>query len=908
MALTPGTKLGPYEVVAPLGAGGMGEVWRAHDSRLSRDVALKVLPDSVAQDATFLARFQAEARAASALNHPNIVTVYDVGQHDGHAYISMELLEGKSLRAVLDAGAPPLRKTLQIATQIADGLAAAHAKGIVHRDLKPENVIVTKDGVAKVLDFGLAKTSPLAASADDETVSAAAPATTPGTLLGTVGYMSPEQASGHPVDFRADQFSLGTILHELLTGKRTWKRATPAETLTAILRADPPSLADTPVPAPVRWIVDRCLAKDPEERYASTRDLARDLRQAGDRLSDVTTAAEAPSASRARPGRRVAVAAGFVALGLAAGAAGSRLLRPARGVSAPVTRFLTYSGQDSEPAISPDGKLVAFTSERGGKRRIWLKQLADGSEVALTAGDDRSPRFSPDGAAILFTRVEEKGDALYRTAVLGGEPRRVAENAYAGDYSPDGETIAFLRKGAADTDLDGFDLVAVPARGGPERVILDKKQAGTPPRWSPDGRWVATANGNCAVRSTVAHPRNVVLVSADGRERKKIELSAEGGEVVAASWLSGGRILFAQLDRGSFATRGRLAAVLPSGGAPDVLIHSLAIGCTAEPMGPGQLLTDALSTRFNLRETVLEAGPWRDASPRGQWLTRGSAKDRQPVYSPDGKRVLFTSDREGNEDLWELNVSSGAVRRLTDHPASDADPAYSPDGKQIVWSSDRSDAARPSSFEIWIANADGTNARPLTRDGANSQNPTFTADGQWVFFASYNEGGRRGIWKVRPDGTGAERVLADRGLAPAVSPDGKHVLFLETGAVNVLRIVRVSDGVVLPMALSAGTGDLRNAAMFGLGRGRWSPDGKSIAFSGVDDAGHVGIYVQDFDPARDTAATRRRLVGFTSDFDPETFAFSPDGKRFVAACSLRSTDLMVVEGLPAVFAPGPRPK
>ena len=203
MALTPGTKLGPYEVVAPLGAGGMGEVWRAHDPRLSRDVALKVLPDSVAQDVTFLARFQAEARAASALNHPNIVTVYDVGQHDGHAYISMELLEGKSLRAVLDAGAPPLRRTLQIASQIADGLAAAHAKGIVHRDLKPENVIVTKDGVAKVLDFGLAKTSPLAASADDETVSAAAPATTPGTLLGTVGYMSPEQASGHTVDFRS---------------------------------------------------------------------------------------------------------------------------------------------------------------------------------------------------------------------------------------------------------------------------------------------------------------------------------------------------------------------------------------------------------------------------------------------------------------------------------------------------------------------------------------------------------------------------------------------------------------------------------------------------------------------------------------------------------------------------------
>ena len=242
MPLSAGSKIGPYEVVAPLGAGGMGEVWRARDPRLERDVALKVLPDEMVRDAGRVARFRAEARAASALNHPNIIAVYDIGEDGGRTYLAMELLEGTNLRQLLDGGRPPLPKALQISCQIAEGLAAAHARGIVHRDLKPENVMLTTDGVVKILDFGLAKASPLAAShGDDETTMSATPATSPGTLLGTVGYMSPEQASGNAADFRSDQFSFGTILYELVTGRRAWKKATPAETLVAILREDPRS-------------------------------------------------------------------------------------------------------------------------------------------------------------------------------------------------------------------------------------------------------------------------------------------------------------------------------------------------------------------------------------------------------------------------------------------------------------------------------------------------------------------------------------------------------------------------------------------------------------------------------------------------------------------------------------------
>ena len=311
MPLSAGAKVGRYEIVEPLGAGGMGEVWRARDPRLGRDVAVKVLREDGFRDADRIARFHAEARAASALNHPNIVAVYDIGEEDGRTYLAMELLEGSSLREILDAGPPPLSKALSIAAQIAEGLAAAHARGIVHRDLKPENVIVTTDGVVKILDFGLAKASPLARSGEDQTTSVT-PGTTPGVILGTVGYMSPEQAAGGAADHRSDQFSFGTILYELITGRRAWKRATMAESLTAILREDPAPISSG-LPLAVRRIVERCLTKDPGDRYHSTRDLAGDVRYLVDHASatgpvrDVPPAAVSPSPPSAT--RRVSPAA-----------------------------------------------------------------------------------------------------------------------------------------------------------------------------------------------------------------------------------------------------------------------------------------------------------------------------------------------------------------------------------------------------------------------------------------------------------------------------------------------------------------------------------------------------------------------------------------------------------------------
>src|SRR5262245_23368787 len=300
MPLTAGTRLGPYELLAPLGAGGMGEVYRARDTRLAREVAIKVLPESVSSDPERLRRFEKEARSASALNHQNIVTVHDIGSEAGVSYIAMELVEGAKLRAMLTV-AVPIKKLLQIAPQIAQGLATAHAAGIVHRDLKPENVMVKKDGLVKILDFGLAKLTSTGSGSEEGSQLPTMTGTQPGVVVGTVSYMSPEQASGEVVDFRSDQFALGSILYEMSTGRRAFQKKTAVDTLAAILNQEPEPISsiNPQVPAPVRWIVERCLSKEPQERYAATDDLARDLGSLRDHISEGFTVSGLTPASKA---------------------------------------------------------------------------------------------------------------------------------------------------------------------------------------------------------------------------------------------------------------------------------------------------------------------------------------------------------------------------------------------------------------------------------------------------------------------------------------------------------------------------------------------------------------------------------------------------------------------------------
>jgi len=434
MTLPSGSRLGPYEIVAPIGAGGMGEVYRARDARLHREVAVKVLPDSFSDDPDRLRRFEQEARAASALNHPGILTIHDFGEHDGAPYVVSELLEGQTLRERMTGAELPLRKAVDYATQIARGLAAAHEKGIVHRDLKPENVFVTKDGRVKILDFGLAKLSrPELAVPATETPTAG---TEPGTILGTVGYMSPEQVRGLPADHRSDIFSFGAIVSEMLTGRRAFHGSSPVETMSAILREEPVGLSETSVttPAALVRLVHHCLEKEPSERFQSIGDVAFNLES----LSTASSSPSVPLMAGARPGKPVraatrmlpAIAAVLAALALGY-VAGTLRKGPPRQPAVLVHRLTDSAGLEESPAISPDGKSVAFAAYAGDERQILVRLVTGGEPLRITSDalDHESPRWAPDGTSLVYYSPPREGEpqgTLWEVAALGGSPRRIS--------------------------------------------------------------------------------------------------------------------------------------------------------------------------------------------------------------------------------------------------------------------------------------------------------------------------------------------------------------------------------------------------------------------------------------------------------------------------------------------------
>ncbi len=436
MSLQTGQRLGGFEVLGPLGSGGMGEVYRARDVRLGREVALKVLPDSVAEDRARLSRFEQEARAASALNHPHIVTIYEIGREGNVAFIAMELVDGKTLRELAASGPMPLKRILNVAAQISDGLAKAHGAGIVHRDLKPENVMVSKDGFVKILDFGLAKLSEPQPGQLSAMPTAVTPQTTAGTVLGTVAYMSPEQASGEPVDYRSDQFSLGSMLYEMSTGKKAFQRKTAAETMSAIIREEPePAGRLRPdLPLPVRWMLERCLAKDREERYASTRDLARDLASVRDHISEVTSGSEALLASAGKPRRRfpLPLVLAVLAAGIVAGwgLARSRALR-APSAAPTLTRLTFRRGGLGNARFAPDGKTIVFGARWAGETvetKLYRMQIGSPESSPFDFRGDISAISSSNELAVIDMSPTGDQGTLSRVPMSGGTPRPVLEH------------------------------------------------------------------------------------------------------------------------------------------------------------------------------------------------------------------------------------------------------------------------------------------------------------------------------------------------------------------------------------------------------------------------------------------------------------------------------------------------
>lgn len=722
MALAAGTILGQFEIRCAIGAGGMGEVYRAHDTRLDREVAIKVLPESLVTDRDRLRRFEQEARAAAALNHPNILAVFQMATHDGVSYMVTEFLDGETLRDCLRHGPMPLRKAIAYALQIAQGLAAAHEKGIVHRDLKPENLFVAKDGRVKILDFGLAKfTTPQAVSENAVTITLHQP-TEPGMLIGTVGYMSPEQVRGQPADKCSDIFAFGSILYEMVTGKQTFRKPTSAETIGAILHEEPPSLSQLApaTPPALQRVVHRCLEKNPEQRFHSAHDLAFALEVTSDSAIPSSTSAD-PHQGGAIPGEGAATSES------GHGAVVDKPLRKQQpwlwvlGVTA--LALLTFGGfmvwraehrtprlaseqqvtaNPSEApivaaVISPDGKYVAYSDTTG----IYIRQVDTGETrpLPLPRGLDAVPTsWFPDGTHLVLSsgealpivgRINPQGvPSLWKVSLLGGDPQKLMENASGGVVSPDGSRIEFLRGdavGPREVWVMGSDESDVRRVSGPAAPGVFIYSAA----WAPDGSHIAYIRHFWPSYSQFSNGRYALeTVDSSGGAPKTLMTSTRF--LSGICWSADGRLLYGYQDE--------QARELPDYGVWSVRVNEKTGQSAGEPVqitkGVGRvgglsITADGkrmLLWRDNLQPTVslseIDSATREFKTPRR--LTYDENTNMVTAWTPDSRAVVFTSNRNGTFKLFCQPIDQ-AVPEVLVEGRSIFQPRLSPDGTEIFY-------------------------------------------------------------------------------------------------------------------------------------------------------------------------------------------------------------------------------
>jgi len=745
MALATGARLGPYEIVAPLGAGGMGEVYRARDPKLGRDVAIKVLPEAFRERPEALARFEREARTVAALSHPNILAIFDLGTDQGTTYAVMELLEGETLRSRLAGGGIGTRKAVEIGGQIATGLAAAHEKGVVHRDVKPENVFLTQDGGVKVLDFGLARLDAAAPSGDQTNSPTLLRQTDAGTVMGTVGYMSPEQARGAVADHRSDIFSLGVVLYEMLAGRRAFQRETAAETMTAILKEEPSDLAGlaSGVTPALDHIVRHCLEKRPEERFQSARDLAFDLQA----LSGSVSGSRAAAAAATSRGTRTALAAaGALLAGALLFEAGRRSVRTATGLAGP-GKAVSYvaltdePGVESQPSLSPEGKNLLYVGDGAGNKDIYLLRVGGRNPVNLTADspvDDWEPAYSPDGERIAF-RSEREGGGIFVMDSTGESVRRVSDRGNYPSWSPDGkELVVSADSFLYPTDVAGRGggLQVVEVATGKQRTIVGADLGGNVhrPSFSPHGTRVAYWG-----LQPGSGQRDIWTVRADGSNAAggAVPVTVDAALDWAPLWSHDGRYLYFSSNRGGSMNLWRVA-IDEASGKPQA---------EPEPLTTPASWSGAFSLSRDDRKLAFETLDWRSTLLRVAFdpvaekvvgnpmpILRSTQPMRDHEISPDGSQVAFT--RAGTrEDLFVARVDGTQYRRLTDDAFRDRGPGWSPDGRLIAFYSDRG-----GKYEVWTIHPDGSGLEALTAVGPSANFPTWSPDGRKLAFASTTAG------------------------------------------------------------------------------------------------------------------------------------------------------------------------
>jgi Tol biopolymer transport system component len=870
MSLAPGTRLGPYQIVSPLGAGGMGEVYRANDPRLRRDVAIKVLPSDLSSDPDRLSRFEKEARAASALNHPNIVTIHEIEEAGSVRFLVMELVTGSTLRQLVAAGPVPFRKLLALAAQVADGLARAHEAGIVHRDLKPENIMVTADGVAKILDFGLAKhESPRTEVGPSSQLATETRGTEPGVVLGTVGYMSPEQASGRPLDFHSDQFSFGAILYEMATGQRAFSRATAVETLAAIVREEPAPIGSVrpDTPAPLRWVVERCLAKDPGERYASTDDLARDLANLRDRLPETAApAAAAPSALR----RWTAIAGwalAFLFLGLLlfSSVRGRRTSTSSAGTEATITQLTNYGESESSGAISPDGRQFAFVSEKGGSPDIWVRQVSGGEPLQITRDDaiETDLAYAPDGESLYYTTWGPQRPTIWRIPALGGTPRKVVEGTRSPSPAADGKRLAYVRVLGPDSvhtvnsiSVLGVESIEIAGTDGTgARKLYEGNGIGTI-SWSPDGRRLAFT------QAAFFEARNLHLLDVESAREHPIT-RFPSSSVDSQAWLPDGRsLVYSRAFHGVLGSTADLGLVSSDG----EILRRLTLAVNSRFASPSvaangkRLLATAETDQHEVWKVPL--GP--DPVTNGRNAVRLLDSSGEPFWtqvSRDGSTLLFNGTAAGSRNLWTMPLDGHAPSRQITFLSGDVltHSALSPDRSRVAYASHQTGISK-----IWVANVDGSNAVPLTDGPAQDFWPTWSPDGKWIAFGSLR-GGDPQLWKVESTGGKAEAITREGGFRGDWSPVDNRIVFWKAGQ---LQVVEADSGKVL---LKIPASDLTWTLPV------WSPDGSH--FSAMREEAHESSSLWTFD-----AKTGERRLAATLPAGFHTMfraAWSGDGQSLI---------------------------
>jgi Tol biopolymer transport system component len=728
-----------YRIEAQVGAGGMGEVYRAFDEKLKRKVALKILPSEFTSNDERVKRFELEARAISSLNHPNIVTIYDVGNFEGINYIATEFVEGKTLRDLM-GGQFKIRNILINSIQICDALSAAHTEGIIHRDIKPENIMIRRDGYAKILDFGLAKLTEVGSDTLREFAK-----TTEGVIIGTPAYMSPAQISDERVDHRTDLWSCGVLLYEFLTGKNPFKGANRQETFEAILSKKPPpcSSLNPDIPNELDRILEKLLEKDPALGYQSAVDLRADLKRVKREIdsSPSWTTGSGGTRSGGKRGNRIplrtfAIASGVLVIAVLSVVAWWYLFRkPAVHIAsnewsqATTTQLTDAAGSELFPSLSPDGKSYAYATQANGNWDIFLQRVGGKNALNLTADSkatDTQPAFSPDGESIAF-RSDREPAGIYVMGATGENVRRVADFGYHPSWSPDGKELAISTQGKDLPDVrNGIpsEIWIINIASGAKRLLT--KVDAMQPAWSPDGKLIAywfmpPASGR----------RDVAVIPASGGE--PVVVTEDGTTNWNPVWAPDGKYLYFASDR-----RGSMRFWRVSLGTDDrpvaepesVDTQSKFSRHVSFSRDGKRLVYVSTDNKANIQAIRIDK---ESLKPIGEsfWITTGDRQVSRPELSPDGKRFVFRLPRRTQDDIVTVDIDGTDPRDVTDDAAFDRYPRWSPDGKQIAFTSDRTGV-----YEIHVINADGTGLRRVTFGNRESTFPLWSPDGKRIIYRS----------------------------------------------------------------------------------------------------------------------------------------------------------------------------